>query len=139
MNEPTIEEQISALRTGGIINRHAILASLEKLAAIRSAELPVEPGFLPTMRKLADKNLSGSEDAILIRYIDALKAFALKEKERAEDWENKAGQYMDERDKAEAELAALRGRMMDLDAKDWLDTLADADKAMTAVALKEGK
>lgn len=55
-----------------------ILARLEELKRIHSAEMPVEPGFLPIMRKLAAKNMSASDDALLIEYIDALKDRALR-------------------------------------------------------------
>lgn len=64
--------------------KQAILATLLDYKRITEVVMPEEPGFLPVMRKLAAKNLSGSEDALLIAYIDTLRAVAMKNSGDAE-------------------------------------------------------
>lgn len=145
-----------------------------ELQSIRSAELPVEPELWGVERDLVD-----------IKDYDALKAYALKEKERADTWDALYKEQWQRAEKAESELAALRndldmqkqvsfclGRLVEDKDKDRIyfrdkynalrGRLMEPDeemmevyraafisekrfdgrevfKAMTAVALKEGK
>lgn len=89
--KPTIEEQIacmSDIQSFGNDMRLSILASLKELQSIRAAELPVEPEILQDLRdgmSIRDNpNLSHKDGKILSDYIDALKSYAQKEKERAD-------------------------------------------------------
>lgn len=116
--KPTLEEQIKLLKDiwhklplteDG---KHDFLNSLKELQSIRLAEMPVEPDELKNMRY--PWWLEGNVKSVL-EYIDALKAYALKEKERADSAERDDSQKAEANrelwqrtEKAESELAALR-------------------------------
>ncbi len=118
-NTPTLEEQIAeqtmnvprcedGVLTPSFKMESAILASLRELQSIRSAELPAEPDEVKQMRMrgyTADKQVA--------YYIDALKAEALKLKHNGSVTMDELGDMRDRAEKAESELAALRGRMME--------------------------
>lgn len=127
------------------------------LQSIRSAELPVEPEPMPEMW-LAAHRLPAGFKLYTQKTIDALKSYALKEKERADeairaiDKIQQVGLlHLERAEKAESELAALRGKLMEPDdemikagyppndesAQSW--GVVEVFKAMSAVALKEGE
>lgn len=94
MNEPSHRKATTAEALEVLQSRHSdkfspaeqneLQEAIECLKHLDSPPVPVEPGFLPVMRKLAAKNLSGSEDAILIRYIDTLQSALKRVTEQAQ-------------------------------------------------------
>lgn len=87
MTEPTLEEQIEFaigeyqdaernLFDDACRNISAILASLKELAAIRSAELPVEPKIYT--KTFMRGNTMEEHEVVLKHDYDALKSYALK-------------------------------------------------------------
>jgi hypothetical protein len=125
-----------------------LVSTRNELQSTRSAEVPVEPEFISIMRGITR---NGGGDSI--RYIDKLKSYALKWREEADKQFQYAGRLLEQLNKAESELTALRGRLMEPDEemRKFARTLlsmstvkTDADavmlfKAMSAVALKQGK
>lgn len=149
MTKPTLEEQIdwaNALIGCDSAVAPAVLESLLELQSIRSAELPVaEPS----------DGWSGDADAYSVEDYDALKAYALKVIEERDRHMGAVKAYIEDAEamrdralKAESELAALRGRLMEPD-EEMLEAgkncflsggyVRELFKAMCAVALKEGK
>lgn len=105
---PTVEEleRICSINADGVVSlsldsAKIILASLRHYQSIRSAEMPVEPEVF----YIDD----GNDEFVKKSDYDALTAYSLKEKERADRAADMAQSNYEMYKKAESERAAIRG------------------------------
>ena len=125
--KPTIDEQIAyqqeiigeliaadnpVLYADDILMEQGVLASLEELKRIQSAEMPVEPDCAKAMRMFAGKGNADAKEGV--EYIDALKAYAQRKDAEATTWEkeakfqrDKCWTYIERAESLEQEKAAL--------------------------------
>lgn len=142
--KPTFEEQISAVEYATKqANRldidyadalEAAATSLRELQSIRNQPVPVEPfrrfrGVLkPVDRGMwVNGPCDYYHDAEVDTRIDSLQSALKLAQEERDEWERKAGQYMDERDKAEDERDLHYNRLAGLLFSGRLDALTGED------------
>jgi hypothetical protein len=99
---------------GEVCSPQAILASLQRLKAIESVQVPEEPKIIGLARKAINDGMVAPLNRIMLEHIDTLRDLLRRESARASEWEAEAdnqfqyaGRVLEQAHAAEAKLAAL--------------------------------